>query len=914
MTPVLHALLNKKRLLPSVAVGFAAALYFAIVLPVQTYLACVEAPTFSLGDLLREYVLYFGLAWIVVGAVLFALSYVPLAKTTIDAKGRRHRKISLQFHVFALAVVVAAIVEAGPLSLGLPKLNGEFAGYRSSARSWLDALALAAVLITPLACYRWLKRHVTWIAAAVAVYAAAPLFDASGARSPEEARDDMIIRGEIPRYDVVAGSAFSPSNNVMVLILDTVSTHVMSDIFRKDPEFARHFPGFVNYTNNLGMHWTTAVALPGIMTGRYYESSSDLATYGLAPFTSESFIKDYVDRDIPVYFNLALWPLGWSNRMSASQTTKEASRPSQAVIDNTLDLRLGDLALFRVVPYGLKERFALAVAARSAGQKPMQKSDAPQENVFRDEILWPLLASRPVDGAFPTTLHVHHSLGAHPPFTHDENGEIVNPTKREPTYGDYAAHCKFALKHLARCFDAWQANGVYDASTIIVISDHGVGTTWPETKPYLHGIPTYAFPALMVKARGDRAPFVESPLPTSHAKIAALVRSLSTRALTRDNVAEMLHAESRFCRTCDASQIVDWIASGDWTVQKAVHPDVQKDSSKLRKLELDKTYSFLITAPPEDYPDFIASNGARRHTGGMAMNDLAKPLEISFRAPAANETYDLILRVRFGFNPKGNLVHFVAKCGSATGSFMNGKANEDRNNYIVLKGCRSDDDGLVHVTIYYTGDVKRAGKMIVKLLEMRLSRNIAAKLVDNGFFPGKVEKSVDFLQSWRVNAAFPAVVGGGASLSGHGEGVTVDAPKWLLKNGGQGVSIEGHSLEGSFKLVCKGEGDVILSLLGVNRMTGGSRLRVYADFESFKINGKEMLKEPVQTCFEAGHRIPLHVKDGEVLDVSVRLRRHKYGYVELRRLLLDAQNWTYQAEQSVDGLLTLPAMQGFLSD
>lgn len=620
----------KKRLLPSVAAGFAVALYFAIVLPVQTYLACVETPTFSLGDLLRELALYFGLAWIAVSAVLFALSYVPLAKTTIDAQGRRHKKISLPFHVLALAVVIAAIMESGPLSIGLPQLNGDFAGYRSAARIWLDMLVLAAVIVAPLVCYRWLKRHVVWIALAVAIFTGVSLFDASGARPAEEVRDDLIIRGEIPRCDIAAGSAFSPSNNVMVLILDTVSSHAMAEVFRRDPEFKRHFPGFVNYTNNLGMHWTTAVALPGIMTGRYFENSADLATYGMAPFTRESFIKDYIDRDVPVYFNLGLWPLGWSNRISASQSSQEASRPSQEVIDNTLDLRIGDLALFRIVPYGLKERFALSVVARAAGKTSGRESAASRRNVFQDEILWPLLASRPVDSAYTSTLHVHHTFGAHPPFTHDEDGNIVNFAGRNPTFDDFVAHCKFALKKLAICFDAWQTNGVYDASTILVISDHGVESAWPETQPFLHGIPSYGFPALMVKARGDRAPYAESSLPTSHARIAPLVRSLAAKALTREGIAETLHAEERFCRSNQGGVITDWIASGDWAVRKVARPDVQKDRSRLRKLELDKTYSFLITAPPENYPDFIAENGNRGSTSGISARDLKKPFKPKF--------------------------------------------------------------------------------------------------------------------------------------------------------------------------------------------------------------------------------------------------------------------------------------------
>lgn len=900
-------------MLPSVAAGFTAALYFAIVLPVQTYLTCVEAPTFSLGCLLREFVLYFGLAWIAVSVTLFALSYVPLAKTTIDAKGRRHRKISLQFHVLALAFVIAAIVESGPLSIGLPQLNGDFSGYRSSVRLWLDMLVLAAVIITPLACYRWLKRHVVWIAVATAVYAGVSLFDASGARPAEGVRNDMIIRGEIPRYDVVAGSAFSSSNNVMVLILDTVSSHAMAEVFRKDPEFARHFPGFVNYTHNLGMHWTTAVALPGIMTGRYFENSADLSTYGLAPFTRASFVKDYIDRDIPVYFNLALWPLGWSNRISASQRPKETSRPSQAVIDNTLDLRLGDLALFRIVPYGLKERFALSVVARSAGRPPAQKAAAPQGNVFQDDILWPLLASRPIDRAFPSTLHVHHTLGGHPPFTHDENGNVVNFAGREPTFDDFVAHCKFALKKLSLCFDAWQTNGVYDASTILVIADHGVETVWPETKPFLHGIPSYGFPALMVKARGDRAPYAESSLPTSHAKIAPLVRALAAKALSRDNIAEMLHAEERFCRSLHGGVITDWIASGDWAMREVVRPDVQKDRSKLRKLELDKTYSFLITAPPENYPDFIADNGNRGSTSGVSARNIKKPLKILFRAPAANKSYDVLIRVGIHQNPAGNTVTLVARSGLATDTLTSAIPTGERN-YLLLKGCMSDEDGLIAVETYYASDPKLAGKLYYNFADMRLSRQISRNLMANDFFPGKASKATEFLQSWRMDAVFPATEGGDAALSGRGEGVTVASPKWFLKNGGQGVCIEGHSLEGSCKLVCRGEGDITLGLLGANRMAEGKRLRVYADFESCKINGREMLKEPVQTRFEAGRRIPLHVTDGEVLDISVRLKRHRYGYVELRQLLLDAQNWTCQSEQSVDDLLALPAMRDFLSD
>ena len=901
----------KKRLIPSICTGLAAALYFFVILPVQTYIACVETPPYSLGDLLWEFSLYFVIAWAVVGAALFALSYVPLAKPTIDAKGRKRKKISLQFHVFVLAVVVAAIVESGPLAIGLPELNGEFVGYRSLVRCWVDLVVLVAAIAVPMVCYKWLKHYVSWIALAVAVYASASILDVRKAKSFSEDGGDFIIHGFIPRYEVVDGAAFSPSNNVIVLILDTLSSHAMAEIFRDDPKFAEHFPGFVNYANNLGMHWTTAVGVPGLMTGRLYENSADLSKYGVSPYTGESFIKEYVESKVPVYLNLSIGPLGWSNRINTAGSRGKAARPSQVMIYNTLELNVLDLALFRVAPYMFKERVAMAATSRNGTADGDVKQTAVRGNISRDETIWPLLASRPIDDSFQTALHIHHSLGGHPPFTHDENGQRANMDA--DGFKVYVSHCKFALKQLARCFDVWQTNGVYDASTIVLTSDHGVSKVWPETKPYLHGIPSYAFPALMVKPKGARTPYVESTMPTWHAKIAPIVRALKTKVLNQSEIEAMLHADERVCRTCGGAEITDWIASGDWVVRKVVRPDIQKDSSALRKLQLDKTYSFLITASPENYPDYIVDNGNRGSSSGLSAPNIRKPLRISFKAPAANKTYDVMLRAGIHQNPEDNIANIIARCGSAIASFMSDKPTGDQY-YLLLKGCKSGADGILTIEVYYAADPQRAGKFYFNLANMRISKHMSANLVENDFFPGKIEKSIDLLQCWRVDAKFASVQGESASLAGHGDNVAISSPSWFLKNGGQGVSIEGRSLEAECRLVCKGEGDVVIGLLGVNRAVNNRSLHLYADFESFKINGKEMLENPVSTWYGSIFKIPIHVKDGEELDIAIRLKRHEYGYVELRNLLLDAQRWTSQTEQSVDGLLTLPTMQEFLSD
>ena len=895
----------KKRLIPSIITGFTAALYFCIVLPTQTYLGCVDSPPYSLGDLLGEFWVYFCLSWVGVSAALFAFSYVPLAKATVDAKGRRHKKISLQFHVFALAVVVAAIVESGPLSVGLPELNGNFDGYRSGFRSCLDLSVLATIVVLPLLCYRWLKRHVAWIAAAIAFYSAISLLDVNKAESCLEVDGDMMLHDLIPRYDVVEGSAFSPSNNVIVLILDTFSSHAMADIFRNDPALAEHFPGFVNYVNNLGMHWTTAVGVPGIMTGTYYENSADIPKYGASPFSRKSFIRDYIDNGIPVYLNLSLGPLGWSNRISRPRVSQRNGKPSLVEIDSSLGLRIGDLSLFRVVPYGLKERLAMASASRHGDAGSDRKDQPVHGTISRDMVVWPLLASRPVNDSFTTTLHVHHSLGGHPPFTRDENGKNVN--LKSPKYGDYVSFCKFALKQLGSCFDAWRSNGVYDASTIMVISDHGVYDTWPETEPYLHGIPSFAFPALMVKPRGSKAPYRESDLPTSHVKIAPLVCSLRAKALSRNEIDSILYTEKRFCRACNNGNIIDWTVTGNWSVEKTERPDVEKDRYSLLALQTDKTYSLVINAPPGDYPDFLVSNGNRSHTCGLRMEDLQKPMRVSFRLPSSSRDYDILLRVRFHNSPPGNVVRVIGRCGSSVDNFSNEKSR-DNENYLLLKGCKSGEDGLVHVDMYYAGE-KHAS---VFMDQMRISRCISANLAENDFFLGNVGKSVDMLRSWRIDTSFVNTGSGVASLSGSGEQVAIECPTWLLNNGHQGMVEHGQAFSCKYKLVCGGGGDVLFSLRGIDRRCDGKRLKVFADYESFKINGKEMLEGPIQTWYENAYKIPWHLEDGEELQISVVVKPHKYDYVMLRRLLLGAAWHIHQVERSVDGCLALPEMQQFL--
>lgn len=896
------------------AAAFAAALYFTLLLPLQTYLACAAGAEFTAGELVAEFSVYFALAWLCLSAILFALSYVPLAKAVVDSKGRKRRKISLQFHVLALSLVVAAIVESGPLSIGLPELDGDFAGYRLASRAVVDLIVLVILIITPLLCYRWLKRHVAWIALGVALYSALSLFDVKRAKAITDQEDKMIVHDLVPRYDVAEGAYFSASNNILVLILDTISTHAMAEILRNDAELAAHFPGFVNYVDNLGMHWKTAVAIPGIMTGKYYENSGMLREYGLSPYGEHSFIKDFIDRGLPVFLNVAISPKGWSNALASNGAGggRGRAKPSKVPIEGTLSLTTPQMSLFRIAPYCLKETCAMSAAAPAAADEASGDSadseTKPRANIANDDVLWPLLSSRPVRTDQPLTLHIHHSLGGHAPFNRDENGRKVSV--KNPQFKDYTAHCKYAVRKLAAFLDSLRAKGVYDASTIIVLSDHGVDDVWPETEPMLRGVDTLAFPFLMVKPRGAGAPLRESNLPTSSSKIAKLVTTLREHNLDQDAIDAILRTDERLCRTIVSENITDWIVDCDWNVTKKTTKDVDKSIDNLRPVVFDQLYTLNINNNALPYPDFAVHPGHRSFYMGLCMKSLTWPMSFGFRMPKGKKKCDVMFKMRFHQKPVAAPCKVVAKCGECVVSLSN-IVNGSMDNYFILKDCRPDEDGIVIVEFYHIGAVKK--QLWISFLEFLVSDEIATNPFANDFAKESFDRALAVLDSWRIDFMYDKVDSESASVEAFGDDVLIEYPQWMNKGKKKGVSVTGHSLgDHTLTLKCHGDGVLAAALRDVDIVGPEGRAALFADYQSFKINGTEILSGLVMGCQDKPSWKKYEVKDGDELKIEFRTVSHKYRFLDLRKALLDASGKTRLTEDTVDSFLTVPQLGKYL--
>lgn len=608
------------RAFDSILCAMATAVYFAFVLPLQTYLANAESFTFGLGDVVCGCCLRMLCLAVPVG--------ILLAVTNRWCKGR--------LHLLFIGLLLATMIESGPGALGLPELNGEFAGYRDIVRGTLDIVILVIVVVAPVLLRKWLKDYVGLISICLMLFTASSLFDVKKAQTDSSASDDRCVQKLVPRTEVLQCAKFSPKNNVILLVLDSVASYVVQDILGTDPGLASAFEGFINYTRNIGMHSPTQVGLPGLLTGMYFQSSRDISRYGRSYYSKDSVIAPYVGKNIPVYFNVALGVNGYTNRQIGEY---EAVKPTGLAvfkdrIPGIFALTIDDICVFRILPYLLKERFLLSCKGEAdasvedplgAGVKEKSKLKI---NLSNDHQVWSFLSRCSIDDNCQQTFHVHHTNGGHLPIVYDENGNEVKCP--HPKYEDYRRQCKFSLRSVAEMLGVWKTNGVYDVSTIIIAADHGSrferpGMDYPK-------IPASAFPVLMLKPKGVRGEYCESDLPTTHANVSKVIKLLASKVLNRAEMEQVLATdEPRLFRLASSGKLNDWYVSKDGSFEFKEQEDSEPAIESLNPLEYDVDYDFR---PGDDvaYPDFRVEQGTR---AGGGLSTMGNEMIVYIKVPAS---------------------------------------------------------------------------------------------------------------------------------------------------------------------------------------------------------------------------------------------------------------------------------------
>ena len=388
-------------------------------------------------------------------------------------------------------------------------------------------------------------------------------------------------------------SAYSRDRNVIVVVLDKLQGGVVGDLLTAEPEIALELPGFVWYTRAKAGSRSTYLSLPIIHAGREYDGTEPLGEWFRKSIEEDSFVNTFADAGFATTVVYPLPELATCPTRAGACIDSATVGPvvqDRAATESEILLRF---AAFRLAPPPVKPY----VAPGGDGMEPEADSGPRAATglaaaVLQGNVVLDTLASAVTADSERPTLRFVHLLSTHSPVVVDAKCAYKPAGWNRPNAAKQA-RCAFAK--LATWFRALDAAGVYDNSTILVLSDHGAGFVAPGANQAVG----FAESFLMVKPPSARGPLSESAKAPALRDIGATACGLSG--------------------ACEAKFGHD-VASRDFVAEPTTFFSYDRATSDPRMGAVPEDEVFELGERPEDFRTWKRVSGAVPCDGTASFN------------------------------------------------------------------------------------------------------------------------------------------------------------------------------------------------------------------------------------------------------------------------------------------------------
>ena len=321
----------------------------------------------------------------------------------------------------------------------------------------------------------------------------------AGAKSIKYALSDKPVAvaegdsAELPRDNGLINGYSKTGKNVVLVVADMFSGGYMERIFKECPEYREKLSGFTWYPNMLAAATETATSMPSIFAGEEY--------LPLAMNSMSGTGDEKVNRAASTLFRQAE-----KQGYKVSVVNGSSSYLAGATLDGTANSELKPYELYWEKVRNIKsdsERkvnqphlFAMLTIFQGAPYflKPVIYNDGGwlifskvalfwyvRTHVFSEYSFLDLLPEISNTKAEGNTFKYFHSCFTHIPYGVGEDGNLVDFNSQYPDqehksfiFGDSAYYSAKKFIALMVAYTGWlKANGLYDNTTIIIVSDHG---------------------------------------------------------------------------------------------------------------------------------------------------------------------------------------------------------------------------------------------------------------------------------------------------------------------------------------------------------------------------------------------------------------------------------------------------------
>lgn len=113
----------------------------------------------------------------------------------------------------------------------------------------------------------------------------------------------------------------------------------------------------------------------------------------------------------------------------------------------------------------------------------------------------------------------------------------------------------------------------------------------------------------------------------------------------------------------------------------------------------------------------------------------------------------------------------------------------------------------------------------------------------------------------------------------------VSTPAWFANVQGIGKIVSSNTQRQVLDIKAIKSGKLSLSFKGQDKRCNNTRLKLWTDYQSIKIDGKEILSKPISVWHDAPFNYQMPVKDGQVVKLEVVQQYHTYSMAELKDII-----------------------------
>ena len=257
---------------------------------------------------------------------------------------------------------------------------------------------------------------------------------------------------------------YSPEQNLIVLVLDSVDSQVFSELLDGDKgsEYKEILSDFTYYRNTVGNYVYTDLSSPQIVTGINYSEGQTYQEYVNKAYQESALLNKLENED---------WEINIYTPTETPQDDYGIDVDNFESVELTVSSRrrlaeyMYRLIGLRYLPFHLKQYCWFY----PDDMKDMRDAEDSTMEIYTDSNIefYNKIDTMSVGSEEDMTFHFYHLEGAHIPYTLNRN---LEETDSETSIEEEVMAC---MRLIDKYLSALKENNVYEQSAIVILADHG---------------------------------------------------------------------------------------------------------------------------------------------------------------------------------------------------------------------------------------------------------------------------------------------------------------------------------------------------------------------------------------------------------------------------------------------------------